>query len=127
MPQNKSSSQSKPSRNSAKSRGSKPAWQKKTVKERIQILFNQAEWTFQDNPERSKRYVEMALKLSMRYNVRLDPVLKRKFCRSCHTLLRTSNSRTRTSPTQNAVTVTCKECGHVNRFPYRKEKQKPGK
>ncbi len=118
--------QSKPSRKSS-SRGSKPAWQKETVKERIRILFNQAGEAFPDNPERSKRYVEMALKLSMRYNVRLDPGLKRMFCRSCHSLLRTSNSRTRTSPTQKAVTVTCKECGHVNRFPYRKEKQKPGK
>jgi ribonuclease P protein subunit RPR2 len=105
-------------------RGSfKPAWQKELVLERIRILFEQAEKSFRGHSERSKRYVEMALKLSTRYNVRLSPDIKRRFCKSCKSLLVPGvNSRVRTSPSQGAVIITCKECGHVARHPYRREK-----
>ena len=109
----------KPSRRSR----SKPAWQREMVLERIRILFGQAEKSFKSHPERSRRYVEMALKLSTRYNVRLPPGIKRRFCSSCKSFLVPGvNSRVRTSPSQRAVILTCKECGHVTRHPYRREK-----
>jgi ribonuclease P protein subunit RPR2 len=101
----------------------KPSWQKDTVKERIGRLFDQAEQEFSEHPERSRRYVEMALKLSMRYNVTISSTLKRRFCRKCKAfLVPGKNSRVRISTKQKAVTVTCKDCGHVTRLPYRKEK-----
>jgi ribonuclease P protein subunit RPR2 len=101
----------------------KPSWQKKTVRERIDRLFDQAGECFEEHPERSRRYVEMALKISMRYNVRLGPDLKRRYCRACKAYLVPGKSCTvRTNPGQRAVIITCRECGHVSRHPYRKEK-----
>lgn len=106
----------------------KPAWQQDLVKERIQTLFKQAEESFKVHPERSRRYVEMALKLSTRYNVRLSPEMKRKFCKSCKSLVIPGlNSRTRASPSQKAIIITCQECGHVTRHPYRRERAKRNK
>ncbi|MFH1445609.1 MAG: ribonuclease P protein component 4 [Nanoarchaeota archaeon] len=102
----------------------KPEWQKKIVKERIEKLFKQAENQFQEHPERSHRYVEMARKISMRYNTSIPKTLKRKFCKKCYKfLVPGKNSRTRTSSKQQAVIVNCLECGKVTRYPYRKEKQ----
>ena len=109
-----------PKRNPAK----KPAWQKDTVIERIIILFKQAEEAFSDHPERSNRYVEMALRISMRYNVRIPADLKKRYCKACKAyLVPGRNSIVRTGKTQRSVLTTCSECGHVFRHPYRKEKK----
>lgn len=102
----------------------KPEWQKKIAKERIRILFEQAKKQFKKRPEYSKRYVELARKIGMRYNVQLPKALKRGFCKKCHAYLVSGvNCTHRTSPKQVALIVTCKECGHVARFPYRREKK----
>jgi ribonuclease P protein subunit RPR2 len=110
----------KPSRRPSR----KPAWQREAVLERIRILFSQAEESFSTNPERSRRYVEMANRLSTRYNIRLPAELKRRFCSSCRAFLVPGvNCRVRASPSQKAVITTCMGCGHVERHPYRKEKK----
>jgi ribonuclease P protein subunit RPR2 len=100
----------------------KPAWQRELVLERIRILFDQAE---KSTPGRSRRYIEMALKLSTRFNIRLSPELKRRFCKSCKSyLVPGKTSSIRTSPTQKSVITTCRHCGHVSRHPYRLERKK---
>ena len=102
----------------------KPAWQKDTVRERVRILFRQAESEFRTHPERSHRYVGMAVKLCMRYNVNMPPEFRKRFCRSCKSyLVPGENSRVRTSPSQKAVIITCLECGKISRHPYRREKK----
>ncbi len=102
----------------------KPKWQQSIGRERIERLFSLADSEFSSNPERSHRYVALARKIAMRYNIRLPPALRRRFCRNCYKYLRPSiNSRVRTSARQRAVIVTCLECGHVMRHPYRKEKR----
>ena len=107
------------------SRGRKPEWQKSLVKERIARLFEQAEEVFYSHPDRSRRYVEMARKLAMRYNQRLSREQKSSFCQECSTLLKPGHTSTaRTSPKQRSLITTCKECGHKKRRPYRKESGK---
>ena len=101
-------------------RSGKPEWQKSITRERIARLFEEAERAGEAGF--SKRYVEMAVKLSMRYNVSIPSSLKRRFCRKCHSYLTPGNSTTRTSPKQKAVIVRCGECGNVMRYPYRKER-----
>ena len=109
----------------------KPKWQQSTGRERIERLFSLADSEFAKNPERSHRYVALARRIAMRYNIRLPPQLRRRFCRNCYKYLRPSiNSRVRTSAGQRAVIVTCLECGHVMRHPYRREqkmKKRPNK
>jgi len=93
----------------------KPKWQQKIAKERIQILFNLAEKELQEHPERSKRYIELARKIGLRYNVRLPRELKRKFCKNCNTLLKpglTCSVRTE----RKMLTIRCNNCKKIYRY-----------
>ncbi len=106
-------------------RRSKPAWQKRIAKERINILMKKAEEFALKKPQYSRRYVQMALKIAMRYNLSIPDEFRKRFCRKCHSfLVPGSNSTVRTSSRQKAVITKCLNCGHVMRYPYRKEKSK---
>ncbi len=105
-------------------RGSRPEAWKKIAKERVRILFDQAESEFDKHPERSKRYVELARKMGMRYNVRLAKRMKMRFCSKCLSYLRPGvNCRVRTRNDKQSVVITCLECGNVSRYPYIREKK----
>src|SRR3989344_6871961 len=45
----------------------KPDWQQKIAEERIKILFDLAKKEFEKNPQRSRRYVELARNIGTRY------------------------------------------------------------
>ncbi len=106
-------------------RGTKPEWQKALAKERIKRLFEMADKSFRKDPDRSHRYVQLARKIGMRYNVRIPREMRTMFCKKCYKYLKANiNSRVRTRSTQGAVVVTCLECGHVMRYPYGKEKRR---
>ena len=106
------------------SRGRKQESWKRIAKERVEILFNLAESEFRKHPERSKRYVELARKIAMKYNVRLPNDLKVRFCRKCNSYLKPGvNSRVRTRKDKQSVIVTCLVCNHVSRHPYKEEKR----
>jgi ribonuclease P protein subunit RPR2 len=105
-------------------RGKRPESWERIAKERIGILFSLAGKEFREHPERSKRYVELARKIGMRYNVRLTKEMKMRFCRKCLSYLKPGvNSRIRTNKDRQAVVLTCLECGHVSRYPYKEEKK----
>ena len=70
-------------------RREKPEEQIKIAKERIAILFKEAD----KEPDMAKRYMKLAKKIGMRYNVRLGS-LKRRFCKECHSY---THQRTRRS------------------------------
>ncbi len=98
--------------------GNKPEWQKRIARERIGILFSIAGKEFKKHPERSHRYVEIALKIGKRYNVRLGKDFRGMFCRKCgHYMKQGANSRTRTSG--GRLVVECRDCGNVSRRPYK--------
>jgi ribonuclease P protein subunit RPR2 len=100
----------------------KQIWQKRIGSERIRILFDLASSEFKKHPERSDRYVQLARKIAMRYNIRMPKSLKRKVCKKCHKyLVPGKNCRVRTSAPQKSVIVKCLECGNVTRHPYRKK------
>ena len=105
-------------------RRSKPEWQLRIARERIERLFLLADEVFDKEPERAHRYVQLARKIAMRYNIRIPKDFKRRFCKKCYKYLKPNiNCRVRTRASQQAVIVTCLECGHVMRYPYRKEKK----
>ena len=104
-------------------RSRKPVQQVKIAKERIGILFKQAEKEFKKHPERSKKYVALARKIGLRYNVRFSKQLKRRFCKNCNSLLIAGRtSRTRIKSREKIITVRCLKCNKVYRYPYRKRK-----
>jgi ribonuclease P protein subunit RPR2 len=95
----------------------KPDWQQRIARERIEILFREAEKNFKKHPERSRRYVELARKIGLRYNVRFPRELKRRFCKKCNTLLIPGvDSQVK----RKDLIIKCPECKILYRYPLRK-------
>ncbi|MCX6691314.1 MAG: ribonuclease P [Methanoregula sp.] len=89
---------------------------KKIARERIAVLFSQAEARFSTQPELSSRYVEIARRIAMRQRIRIDRDLRRQFCRNCSSFLvpgRTSRVRI----CDGNVVVTCLACKKKRRYP----------
>ena len=95
---------------------SKPKWQQETAMERIMLLFGSAEREFRQRPDRSRRYMELAARLAMRYNVRLPQSLKRKFCKECYMyMVPGASCMVRFSKGNNIIT--CSFCGNKITYP----------
>ena len=97
------------------SRRGKPKQEIKIAKERIDILFSEAKKRAKDRPELSDRYVEIARKIAMKYNIKMPKKYKRKFCKNCYSYLipkKRSIHRTK----NGKVTIKCKKCGERMRY-----------
>lgn len=101
----------------------KKGQERRIAAERIDVLFQMAEREgHADHLARSDRYVELARKIGMRYNVRLPSEYKRRVCRECHAyLLPPKTARIRIG--ESRVVTTCLRCGAVMRFPYLREQK----
>jgi len=91
--------------------------------ERMEVLFGLAEKeALQRHAARARRYVDLARRLGMRYNVRVPPEFKRRFCKKCLAYLVPSvNARVRVG--RGRVVITCTACGAIQRLPFRAERQ----
>lgn len=86
---------------------------------RIRRLFELAEQEFSDHPERSDRYVLLAMKIGTRYRVRIPKDLKLRFCKNCNSFLVPGrNARVRLNG--NYIITTCLNCNKPMRRPYPK-------
>jgi ribonuclease P protein subunit RPR2 len=90
--------------------------------ERMEILFNRAEMEFITHPERSNRYVELALKLSTKYNTPVPEKWRRRYCRKCKSYLQPGRNCT-VRLVNSEVNIFCGECGHVMKIPYHREQK----
>ncbi len=105
-------------------RGKKKAWEIDIARERIQILFDQADKRFKTDPDLSDRYVEIAKSISTKLNVPIPRELKRRLCKECGAfLVYGANARQRVNSEKQYVILTCLKCGHKKRIPYVKEKK----
>jgi ribonuclease P protein subunit RPR2 len=92
---------------------------KKLARERINVLFREAEAAFPENPERAHRYVALARRIAMRQRIRMDRNLRRRFCHQCYRYLVPGvNMRVRVH--RGRVVVTCTYCGSRTRYPLRR-------
>lgn len=91
------------------------------AKERVRILLNLAEReSIQNmNPDRARRYVTLARKIGMRYNVRIEKYFSNKICRSCNSYLATSHAA-RVRCRDGRISRICKHCGKITRVPIHK-------
>jgi ribonuclease P protein subunit RPR2 len=89
------------------------------AKERIKRLFELAELeALADNFGRADRYVKLARKIGMRYNVRFPQKYKRRFCKHCLSYLRPGiNSRVRLRGSK--IVIFCEVCNKYTRIPYK--------
>ncbi len=104
------------------SRGKKPKWMIDIAIERMNILFKNAEKQFYKHPERSNRYVEMALKLSTKYNTKIPAKWSRRYCKKCNSFLYYGHNST-VRLFNEKINIFCGECGHVMKIPYQREKK----
>jgi ribonuclease P protein subunit RPR2 len=97
-----------------KERSKNPAT-KMVAKERISILFAQAQEAFREHPERSNRYVALARRIAMRQRVRIDREFRRQYCHHCYAfLVPGQNMRVRVH--RGYVVVTCGMCNKKMRY-----------
>jgi len=96
--------------------------QKNISKERIIILFNQAEKTYKKNLSLANRYITLARKLAMKSRVKIPSSLKRKFCKHCYKFLTPTNSRVRVR--DHKVIIFCENCKKYTRIPIKQKKYK---
>jgi ribonuclease P protein subunit RPR2 len=91
------------------------------AKERIDILFKLAEReALSHDFQRANRYVALARKIGMRYNVRIPKQYKLRFCKHCNSYLHppvTSRIRKKTDRT----VIFCKQCNRYTRIPHIRE------
>jgi len=108
-----------------KDRRTKPEWQKEIAEERIKILFREAkEAAKKGDLKYANRYVFLARKLGMKFNIKLGSY-KKKFCKHCyHYLVPSKNAVIRTNPKTQSTEVKCLDCKKITRYPYIKEKRK---
>ncbi len=92
------------------------------ARERIEILFSLAEEeALNGRMGRANRYVHLARKIGMRYNVRVPRKYRMYYCRKCDSFLLPGGSA-EFRLNNGKITVTCKNCGNIYRHPYTKEK-----
>ncbi|MCW4044096.1 MAG: ribonuclease P [Candidatus Bathyarchaeota archaeon] len=98
------------------------------AKQRMQILFQQAETVCRENPALARRYVEVARRIAMAAKIRLPADYRRRFCRNCNALfVHGSNCRVRVQQRREPhVVVTCLVCGHQTRRALRMKKEGNG-
>lgn len=91
------------------------------AKERIDILFRLAEEEGRKkNFKRANRYVNLARKIGMRYNVRIPKEFRLRMCKHCSSyLLPPMSCRVRLQ--RKHIAITCLNCNTVTRRPFLKE------
>jgi len=107
----------------------KPKWVKEIAQQRINTLMKQAEENKITHPERSRRYCELALKISTKYKVPLKEY-KHKFCKNCYTYYTADTMKKRKIPKTNLFQITCLHCGKKTKIGVTNKKQdnqKPNK
>lgn len=99
----------------------KPNWQKEIALERIEILFQEADkQAKQGNTDLSDRYVKLARKIGMKYQVTIPRKLKMYFCRKCYSYLypgKTSTKRIK----NDRINIKCLKCGNIMKYPLDKK------
>ena len=90
--------------------------------ERIEILFDLAHKEARaKNLNRANRYVDLARRIGMRYNVRIPGNYKRRLCRHCHSyLVPGDNCRVRIRGKR--IIIFCETCNEYTRMPILEKK-----
>lgn len=85
---------------------------------RIKKLFEEADKIFNKNKNLSNRYVEIARKIAMKFNLKIPKIYKRRFCKHCYKYLKNGvNSRIRIH--KSKVIIFCMECKKYTRIPLK--------
>ena len=88
------------------------------ARERIEILIENARRKVEDNESLSRRYVDLARRISERTKVRIPRESKKYLCKICGiALVPGVNARVRLHARNSGLVITCLSCGTVKRYP----------
>ncbi|RZN15392.1 MAG: ribonuclease P [Methanosarcinales archaeon] len=93
-------------------------WEQDMAFQRISLLFKLAHSCNKDRPDRSMRYMKLALTIAMRYRARIPAELKKRVCKTCNTYLIPPDT-VRIRLIDGYLVYTCLECGRKKRYPYK--------
>jgi ribonuclease P protein subunit RPR2 len=104
-------------------RGRRTGLMVRVARERIADLFALAEREAHDaNVPLADRYVQLARRIGMRYNVRLLPEYAELYCRGCSSFW-VEGTSVRTRLRGGLRVRTCLRCGRERRVPYRRPRR----
>ena len=86
----------------------------------IKTLFNEARIQFNKNPSLSNRYITLARKIAMKFNLRIPRELKRRYCKHCYSYL-VPNKNCRVRVHKSRVIYYCLNCKKFMRFVIKKK------
>ncbi len=109
------------SRKSKERSRSKPPEQIKIAKERIEILFEEASKMVKEDKKLANRYVQLARKIGMRYNVKISHEFRRKMCRKCKSYLYSGITSVQRVG-GGFLRIKCLACGRINRYPIKSKR-----
>ncbi|MFW6305414.1 MAG: ribonuclease P protein component 4 [Candidatus Saliniplasma sp.] len=94
-----------------------PRWKhKKIAKERIDKLFEEARKAcLNDDFDLSNRYVKLALKIGMKYNVSIPSQFRRRTCKNCYSYLFPGKT-CRVRINEGKLVTKCFNCKTINRY-----------
>lgn len=84
-------------------------------RERIEILFEEAEQIWEENPRLSKRYINLAKRIAQKTQTPLSRKFKLKHCSNCSQILIEGKNCTKRIENKNIIKI-CDECSHKNKF-----------
>jgi ribonuclease P protein subunit RPR2 len=94
----------------------KPASVQKIALNRILFLFREAKKSFKEDSALADKYVKLAIRISMKYKVKIPLQEKKSFCKKCHKLMvQGVNCRTRIH--KHRIIYYCKSCKNYTRMP----------
>jgi ribonuclease P protein subunit RPR2 len=98
---------------------------KQIARQRIQILFAEAEKVGRSDSKLATQYVESARRIAMAAKIRLPLEFRQKTCKNCNALLfAVNNCRVRVKQKREPhVVITCLNCGHQTRILLGKKKE----
>jgi ribonuclease P protein subunit RPR2 len=89
--------------------------------QRMWRLFELAEAELSENPERSRRCVQLIRNISMRNRISIPREIKSRICKHCYAFLMPGyNARYRLK--EGFIIISCEHCGKEMRYPYKKLK-----
>ncbi len=100
-------------------RSDKKRISKKIANERIHILFSLAEECAKRGElDLASRYVELILKISRKYNIRIPKEIKYRICKKCHCLIVPGKNAT-VRLKNGKVVIKCTGYKNYKRYPYK--------
>jgi len=88
------------------------------AEKRIRYLFQEASKEFNNDSSLSDRYVELARKISMKYQVKIPREFKRMFCKHCYSYL-FPNKNVRIRLHGSKMIYHCTKCNNFMRYPFK--------